>query len=344
MTTSKGHAIFGARAARLADEIADPRVDAAVRGSARPLSVAVHGRRGVGRETVSRALAAAGVAVGGTGDVDVHVVAEVIKPEDRAAIAASASARPTVVVLNKADLLGLRSSLRTAAPAVSARTRCGLYRRLTGVPTVPMVAHLAVADVDEALLDVLRTLAAEPVELGSVDEFVSTPHPLPAPTRERLLAELDLSGVAIGLLALRARPDADAAGVQRLLRRHSGVDGALSALGPAFAEAGYRRVQATVAALVALAATADAGVASRVDDFLRADDTLLARLAAAVDVVEAAGMTVDPGDDPVAHLSRAAAWHGYRRGPVNALHRACGDDIVRGSVRLWQRTRGSGET
>ena len=68
--------------------------------------------------------------------------------------------------------------------------------------------------------------------------------------------------------------------------------------------------------------------------FLDADATALAVMTAAVDVVEAAGMHVDRGDDPDAHARRAVQWNRYARGPVNALHRACAADIVRGSLRL----------
>jgi hypothetical protein len=75
----------------------------------------------------------------------------------------------------------------------------------------------------------------------------------------------------------------------------------------------------------------------RIGDFLHCDDTVVARMAAAVDVVEAAGLTVDPADDPRTHLRRAVRWRRYSRGPASALHRACGADIARGSLRLWSR-------
>jgi hypothetical protein len=68
-------------------------------------------------------------------------------------------------------------------------------------------------------------------------------------------------------------------------------------------------------------------------------------MAAAVDVAEAAGLEVGPvfadRDDPAAHLPRAARWQRYSRGPVSDLHRACGADIARGSLRLWSQTCGS---
>jgi hypothetical protein len=71
--------------------------------------------------------------------------------------------------------------------------------------------------------------------------------------------------------------------------------------------------------------------------FLAADATVLAVMAAAVGVVEAAGITVDRGDHPDAHLRRAVQWRRYSRGPVNALHRSCGADISRGSLRLLEQ-------
>jgi hypothetical protein len=54
-------------------------------------------------------------------------------------------------------------------------------------------------------------------------------------------------------------------------------------------------------------------------------------------VVEAVGVQVDRGDDAAAHLRRAVHWRRYSRGPVNALHRSCGADIARGSLRLLGR-------
>ena len=76
-------------------------------------------------------------------------------------------------------------------------------------------------------------------------------------------------------------------------------------------------------------------------EFLSRDDTVVARMAAAVDVVEAAGLEVDPVDEPHVrpHICRRAVrWQRYsRRGPVSDLHRACGADIVRGSLRLWSQ-------
>jgi hypothetical protein len=96
------------------------------------------------------------------------------------------------------------------------------------------------------------------------------------------------------------------------------------------------RYQRTRTALVSLRAMAAAG-APAVAEFLSGDGAVLASMAAAVDVVEAAGLTVDDADDRLAHLQRAVLWHRYSRGPVNRLHQHCGLDICRGSLRLMRQ-------
>jgi hypothetical protein len=67
---------------------------------------------------------------------------------------------------------------------------------------------------------------------------------------------------------------------------------------------------------------------------LNSEAAVLAVMAAAVDVVETDGIRVDPGEHPDAHRRRAVRWRRYGGGPVNALHRSCSADIVRGSLRL----------
>ena len=108
----------------------------------------------------------------------------------------------------------------------------------------------------------------------------------------------------------------------------------------------------------ALAVTED-GIEKQITEFLSLDGTLFARMAAAMDVAEAAGLDLDvlrdrdvlaDRDDSAAHLQRATRWQRYIRqglqglqdgGPVNELHRACGADIARASLRLWSQTCGS---
>ena len=102
-----GHQIFTAGLVRLATHAAAPRLAALARRIGAPVTVAVHGRHGVGVSTVTGVLTAAGIracdADVARADIDVRVIAEVVKPED---VAALKTGRPTLTVLNKADLAG----------------------------------------------------------------------------------------------------------------------------------------------------------------------------------------------------------------------------------------------
>lgn len=332
--SGRGHRIFADELAGFAAQAAEPRLRAIAERITAPLRVTVGGRRGVGRSTVAQALASAGLAVTSqpaTAEVDVYVIAEVVKPEDRDALAAARN--PVLTVLNKADLTGSPAG----GPIAAARSRCARFSELAGVPTQPMVALLAVAALDglldESMWTALRVLAGEPAGLVTVDAFVTGPHPVPTTVRRRLLNTLDLFG--IDLLVAAMRRDRPVTAIGALLRRVSGVDAVLERIAAAGAEAHYRRVLDAIAELETLAVTDQ-----RISDFLCRDDTVIARMAAAVDVVEAAGLEVDARDLPAAHLQRAVHWQRYSRGPAVAVHRTCGADIARGSLRLWSRTGG----
>ena len=288
-----------------------------------PVRSAVLGRPGCGRRTVARVLRAAGVVVAGPGeesDVDVYVVAETLKPEDRAVL--TRPARPCVAVLNKADLTGFGGE----GPVAAAGAHCERLRLTIGAPVYPLAALAAVAALergvlDDAMLAALQVLPAEPASLASVDGFVTAEHRLVRPIRERLLSELDLFGIAHAVVALRDA--ADRAGVAAALRRASGVDAVLAAITRAAAPARYQRL------------------AEDMTDQFRGDDAAVAaRMSAAIEVVEAAGMAVDRDDDVDAHLRRAVVWRRYSRGPVSDLQRRCAEDIVRGSLRRWERGGG----
>lgn len=278
---------------------------------------------------VASALAGVGLEVAEDGDVTVLVIAEVLKPEDEALLAElSRAGRPAVVVLNKADLAGSGPG----GPVATAHRRARLLQQRAGTAVVPMVALLAVAgELPPHLLDALRLLADEPADLTSVDAFVAGGHGVPPAVRTELLEHLDRFGIAHTTLALSR--GADPGSLPGLWRRLSEVDRLVAAIDAAAAPVRYRRVRWAVAELRAVGGP-------KVGRFLAADDTVIAVMAAAVDVVQAEGLTVDPGDDRQAHLCRARRWRYYRDGPVNALHRRCGDDIVRGSLRLLGATGG----
>ncbi len=308
----RAHRTFAGELARFAALHADPRVTAVAERTVAPLRVAVRGRPGVGRGTVERALALAGgpsgLAVAADRDVEVvvYVPAEVVKPEDSAAMAA-------------------------------ARARCAELSALVGAPVEPMIGPLAVVALDGLDGDAwaaLRTLAAYPG--GCLDwsfaGFIGADNPVPADLRARLLDTLDLFGVALAMAAVRR--ERTPGQVRAMLRRVSGVDAVLDRVVGAGAAARYRRVLDAVAALEALAASAGR-LAEPIGAFLSGDDAVLARMAAAVAVAEAAGL--DPLS-PAGHLSRAVRWRRYGRAAASELHRACGADIARGSLRLWAQT------
>jgi hypothetical protein len=315
---------------RFAEQSRNPRLTPIIRRAGAPVRVAVRGRSGVGRTTVSAALADAGVAVTGSdtpADIAVLVIAETPKPEDRLTV--SKSETPTVVILNKADLTGFGIGGPLAAAQRHAEALSSPY-----TPAVPMAGLLAVAELDDELMAALRVLVHAPADLTSTDAFVQSEHPLPGEVRRRLLAALDRFGIAHAVLAVEN--GADATAVSALLYRLSRVEEAVAQVEAVSAPVRYRRMRAAMAELHVLAVQSGD---QQLAELLYTDDTVLAAMGAAVDVVEAEGMHVDRGEGPAAHRRRAVYWRRYGSGPVNALHRSCSADICRGSLRLLGRSR-----
>lgn len=322
---------FGAELGRLAREVAgvsDVADEVAVIAASalRPVTVAVHGRRGVGTRTVARALRRRGVpvAVRAAADVAILVVAEACKPEDRALCAEVGAA---LVVVTKADLLGAAGE----APIAAADRVATDVGAATGLPAVAVVGLLAAVEaLDDGDVAALRSLIAVPVDMSSVDAFADS-----GDTGRRLLDRLDRFGIAHAVLALTDDPDGpDATDVVRRLHDVSRIDALVAAVAGAAAPIRYRRTVRAIDELSCLA-TGSAEIA----DFLTADDTVLARMAAAVDVVESMGAHVDRTDTAAAHRERALHWDRHRCGPTSALHRACASDLVRGSLRLLDEAR-----
>ena len=190
------------------------------------MRVRVAGRSGAGRRAVVRALLGAGIPVtAGEADVDVYVFVETPNADDRAALATRV--RPTVAVLNKADLAGF------PVPMALAADRCRELRRETGVRVCPLSALLAVAGTDPAVLDepalgALRTLAAG-APGGIVQEM-----------RRRLAAELDVYGTALAVAALR--DGAAGTAIAELLFAVSGIAEVVAEIERAAAVVRYRRL------------------------------------------------------------------------------------------------------
>ena len=306
--------------------VSDPRCAAIAKRLATPLRVAVSGRRGVGRSTVAHALAQAGNLRGtitltssSAADVDLYVLADAVKPEDRVAI--GTARRPLLAVLNKADLIATaESGCHPHGPTTAARARSVQLSAPAGTSIEPVVGILAVDGLDDAVWSALRALAGG--------------DPVDPELRRRLVDTLDEFGVAQATAEIRR--GATRADVIAMLRRLSCIDEVVDKIEALGAPARYQRVLDAVAELETLAVTD-----RRIREFLSRDDTVVARMMAAVDVVEAVGMDVERGDTAGAHLRRAVHWQCYRRGPVAATHRACGADIVRGSLRLWAKVGGA---
>ena len=319
-----GESVFAAvlaAGAAVLDKPALARLDAGLKA---PVRVGVCGRPGAGRDTVRRALGGAGVVVsdpGGGAEIDVYVFTETLTREDRAAL--SATRRPTVAVLNKADL----TCFAGVGPMALAAARCRALQSTTGVPTRPLAALLADAGSDPAGLDPDLVEALRRLSTGSFG--------LISPgIRRRLLAELDLFGVAVAAAAISGGAGPDVLPV--LFREFSGVHGVLEEIDRAAAAIRYRRL------LGALASLADQAVGSRgapVAEFLTGDAVVLARMAAASAVVTPPGAIEDPGGRD-ALLRQAIYFQRYARGPVSVLHRDCGFDIARGALRQWRRAGG----
>jgi hypothetical protein len=361
----QGHQIFVDELAGFATGFADCRVAALAERVAAPLGVLVQGRPAVGCRTVAHALDRAGGRAGMRvtasteadlnddsdqianldADLVVYVTTEVVKPEDIQAIRAIAP-RPVLAVLNKADLLGFAGD----GPVAVAKSRCAHFSALIGVPVQPMIGLLAVAALDdpgecldEDLWTALRVLAAHPGGVASLegchDGFLAADSPVPTEVRQRLLDTLDLFGTALGVAAVKR--GGTPAQVRALLRRVSCVDAVVDKVAALGAEVRYRRILKAVAELEAMAVADE-----EISEFLRRDDTVLARMASAVAVAEAAGLEVGPCDDPADHLAQALRWQRYSVGGIengslaSDIHRACGADIARGSLRLWSAASG----
>jgi hypothetical protein len=252
-------------------------------------------------------------------EVNVHVLADVVKPEDRDAI--DAAGRPVLVVLNKADLVATTAPGRHPdGPTSPARARCAQLSARAGIPIEPLVGVLAAAALDDASWRGLQALAGG----QAVDAAV----------RGRLMDTLDAFGVRQATAAIRrgaARCD-----VETLLRCLSGIDDVVDKIAALGAQPRYQRLLDAVAELEMMAVND-----RRISGFLAHDDTVVARMTAAFDAVEAVGISVDRDDTAAAHLRRAVHWQSDRRGPGTAAGRVCRADIVRGSLRLWSKAGGS---
>ncbi|MGH3724867.1 MAG: hypothetical protein ACRDUS_12195 [Mycobacterium sp.] len=321
--------------------------DVAVRAGD-PLRVSVRGRAGVGVTSVIGALGRTMPAEDGPGhvlievpisgeggadplvaDVDVVVFAEALKPEDRAVL--NATNAPKVLILNKSDLTDPGAA---RGPWTAAVGRCARYRAETGAPTLPLSAHVPLADIDDGIVEALKLMVENPADTSSIDAFITCTHEVPVGTRKRLLHELDLYPMGCAIGALRQVPTLAAPGLAALLNDLSGIDAVVDAIRAAIAHGWYRRMRSVLAELRRIGVTGVLPV--QVDAFLSGDDLVVAAMQCAVDAATAAGMPVELSDHPDDHRYRAERWQRFAAGPVTSTYAAMGTDIVRGSLRLWR--------
>lgn len=222
------------------------------------------------------------------------------------------TAAPDVRVRVTVETLKPEDVYDDAIPTVVVQNKADLTEAAYGLRVVGLLA--LVDRLDDEEVEALRVLVHHPADMTSADAFMSCPHQLTREVRERLLARLDRFGIANAVLAFS--DGVEPAAVAARLTALSNIDGVLHAIRAAAAPVRYRR-------LTEKHCGADLS-----------DNTVLDLMSAAVDVVEAAGVTVDRGDRLEDHRRRALHWARYARGPVTALHRSCAADIVRGSLRL----------
>ena len=249
------------------DSPAFATLDAAARRYVQPLSVAVVGRRGVGRDTMARALSerfgvAAFVAERGSGvlagaDLRVHVLAGAPRRADHEMLAASPRER-TVVVLGKADTLP-SDAVSGASDAVARLVRAA--SESLGRPVVAVSQLSACATVSDGEFAFLRRLVADGEVMPSMSgHFLAPARPAQLQMRADLLRRLDAAGVARAL-SLVVADDPAAAGASTLtgsLRATSGFDALREAFAACMpAVVAHRGAQVRASLELAAAAGAD---------------------------------------------------------------------------------------
>ncbi|GAB40042.1 hypothetical protein [Gordonia sputi] len=256
------------------DSPAFATLDAAARRYVQPLSVAVVGRRGVGRDTMARALSerfgvAAFVAERGSGvlagaDLRVHVLAGAPRRADHEMLGASPRER-TVVVLGKADTLAA-DAVSGAADAVSgaADAVAGLVRAASeslGRPVVAVSQLSACATVSDDEFEFLRQLVADDEVMPSMSgHFLAPARPAQSQMRADLLRRLDAAGVAraLSLVAVADPAAGSASTLTGYLRATSGFDALREAFAACMpAVVAHRGAQVRASLELAAAAGAD---------------------------------------------------------------------------------------
>lgn len=188
-----------------------------------PLTIAVTGHHGTGRDTVAAALTARfGVRALDTqappedradADLAVHVLGAGVRDCDREFLAAQR--RPVIVLSGKADLRGGPERAARLAAGAAADLQCPVYS-VSGL--------LAAATVDDALHAALRGWAGAGIEVPVLAAaFVDGVEPDERRRRSLALATVGAAGLRAALRLHAAHPELPAAALTARLRALSGL-------------------------------------------------------------------------------------------------------------------------
>ena len=207
--------------------------------------------------------------------------------------------------------------------------------------------------------------------LMSADLFTTWECPVPAATRSRLLAKLDLYGVDRAVRAVRAEPGIAAGALRRVLLDASGLAGVRARLDAVFrARADGIKAAAALASITALAA-GDSGERQRVHDAIEqllgrpeahqlrllealtliaanavtmpedlADEVL--RVGGSGDIPAQLGMVGRPPHELLAYaLERAGWWRSFASFGATPAQSRVAHVVHRAYFLIWQQLRGA---
>ncbi|HEY3610913.1 MAG TPA: dynamin family protein [Pseudonocardiaceae bacterium] len=318
-----------------------------------------------------------------------YVVTQSVRADDQqvldsfTAATASREAGPVnaIAVLNKADTIvpGPDEDVWHAAARLAAQQADTLRPRVACVlPVIGLLAESAETGAfTSADADALRTLAGlddatRATMLVSADLFTTWEVPVPAGTRARLLAMLDLYGVARAVAALRAAPELTAGDLRRRLLDGSGFAVVRDRLAAVFrARADGIKAAAALASITAIAhASGDQGERQRVHDAIEvvlsrpeahqlrllaaltlvasgsvdlpadlADEVL--RVGGSAEVGEQLSLAGRPTRDLAGYaLERAGWWRSFGAFGATPAQSRVAYEVHRAYFLIWQQLRG----
>jgi GTPase SAR1 family protein len=321
-----------------------------------------------------------------------YVITQTVRADDQetlhafTAATAGREAGPVnaIAVLNKADTVtpesvaGSDGEVWRAARILAARQAQTLRPRVAAVlPVIGLLAESAETGAfTSADADALRALAevddaSWQTMLMSADLFTTWECEVPAATRSRLLAKLDLYGIDRAVRAVQAEPGITAGALRRTLLDNSGLAAVRSKLDAVFrSRADGIKAAAALASITALAAE-DPAERQRVHNAIEsllgqpeahqlrllealtlitsnavampedlAEEVL--RVGGSADIPERLGMVARPPHELVAYaLERAGWWRSFASFGATPAQSRVAHVVHRAYFLIWQRLRGA---